>query len=131
MRAALAALCLLVLASSAAAQTPPAGPAAPAADPRQRQQVIDLAYVLGQAHALHRVCAGSEDNTWRGRMSRLMQVEAPDSAFRARLMASFNAGFVASNAQYAQCSDKSAQAERTAAERGRDLSRRLAAHVTP
>jgi len=129
MRAALLALGLLALAPPAAAQTPPATPAS--VSPQQRQRVIDLAYVLGQAHALHRVCAGSEDNTWRGRMTRLIQVEAPDAPYRARLMASFNAGFVASNAQYATCTDKSALAERTAAERGRELARSLAAGVAP
>jgi uncharacterized protein (TIGR02301 family) len=127
MRGALVAIGLFVLASTAAGQTPPL----PAETPQQRQRVIDLAYVLGEANALHRVCAGTEDNTWRGRMARLMQVEAADAAFRARLTASFNAGFLARNAEFAVCTDKSALAERTVAERGRELARALGAAVSP
>ena len=99
--------------------------------PEQRQTVADLAYVLGEAHALHRLCAGAEDNTWRGRMSRLLQVEAPDSAYRQRLLNSFNAGFVARNAEFKTCTNKSAAAERETAGRGRSLSRRLAASAAP
>jgi uncharacterized protein (TIGR02301 family) len=128
MKGALIAITLLGLSTPAAGQTSPAGSSE---TPQQRQRVIDLAYVLGEAHALHRVCAGSGDNTWRGRMARLLQVEAPDSAFRARLMTSFNAGFVARNAQFATCSDKSAMAERTVAERGRGLARGVAAEALP
>jgi uncharacterized protein (TIGR02301 family) len=102
-----------------------------APNPQQRQTVVDLAYVLGEAHALHRACAGREDNTWRGRMSRLIQVEAPDPSYRQALMARFNAGFVARSAEFPTCTLKAAAAERAAAERGRALARRLASGVSP
>ncbi len=90
-----------------------------------------LAYVLGEAHALHRVCAGREDNTWRGRMGRLLQAEAPDPAYRQQLMDSFNAGFTARNAEFPACTIKSADAEKTVAAHGRDLARRIAAGAPP
>ena len=114
------------LAQTPAATPPPTAPSAP-----QRQMVVDLAYVLGEAHALHRVCAGAQDNTWRGRMGRLLKAEAPDAAYRQRLMESFNAGFVAEKAEFPTCTLKSSDAEKTVAARGRDLSRRLAAGVSP
>ncbi len=113
-------------ASPALAQPPP-----PAPSPQQRQRVIDLAYVLGEAHALHRLCAGPEDNTWRARMGRLLKAEAPDAAYRQRLMESFNAGFVADGAVYPKCSLKSADAEKNVAAKGRGIARRLAAGAPP
>ncbi len=114
----------LMLAGSAAAE-----PLASA--PQQRQAVVDLAYVLGEAHALHRLCAGPDDNTWRGRMARLVEVEAPAAPYRARLMQSFNAGYVARQAQYLTCSDKAAAAEREAATKGRALARHLSTGESP
>ena len=123
-------LVVLSLAAGVASAAEPARPAA-ASTPQSRQAVGDLAYVLGEAHALHRACAGPEDNTWRGRMSRLLQVEAPDAAFRAHLMERFNSGFVARNAQFPTCTDKASATERTVAARGRDLARQLAADVSP
>ena len=121
---------LLGAAAIAAAPTPPPPPS-PSPSPQQRQQVVDLAYVLGEAHALHRLCAGADDNTWRGRMGRLLKAETPDAAYRQRLLESFNAGFVAEGAQFPKCTAKSADAEKTVAAQGRSLSRRLAAGVTP
>jgi uncharacterized protein (TIGR02301 family) len=120
---------VLLLAATSASQAQADAP--PARSPEQRQRVVDLAYVLGEAHALHRLCAGTDDNTWRGRMSRLIQVEAPDPAYRQRLMGSFNAGFTARSVEFHSCTNKSAAAEREAAERGRSLSRQLAAATTP
>ena len=95
--------------------------------PEQRQAVIDLAYVLGESHALHRACAGDQDNTWRARMARLIQAEGADGAYKQRLTESFNAGFVAQHAEFPTCTRKSQAEERSAAERGRQLARRLAA----
>ena len=128
---------LCLIAAPALAQTPATPPASPALStppgpsPPQRRMVVDLAYVLGEAHALHRLCAGVQDNTWRGRMSRLLKAEAPDAAYRQQLMDSFNAGFVSQKAEFPTCTLKSADAEKLVAARGRDLSRRLAAGVSP
>lgn len=121
----------VVVAVLALAASPVLAETSVPSSPQRRQQVVDLAYVMGEAHALHRACAGGEDNTWRGRMSRLLQVEAPDAAFRQQLMTSFNAGYVARSAEFPKCTVKTADAERIVAARGRDLARRLAAGVSP
>ncbi len=120
-----------LIAAPFAAQAEDAPASATAPSPLQRQTVIDLAYALGEAHALHRVCAGPEDNTWRGRMGRLLQVEKPDGPYRQRLMESFNGGFTARNAEFPTCTVKAAEMERTVAARGRTLSRHLASGVLP
>jgi uncharacterized protein (TIGR02301 family) len=102
----------------------PASAARAVRPPEQREILIDLAFVLGEAHALHRVCAGPSDDTWRGRMQRLLEVEAPPDALKARLTESFNAGFSAKDAQAKDCRAASAL-EAGVARRGAKLARRL------
>jgi uncharacterized protein (TIGR02301 family) len=92
--------------------------------PEQRQILLDLAYVLGQAHALHRVCAGAADDTWRGRMARMLEVETPGDAFKTDLTARFNAGFTARDAQARDCKSATV-AEAAVARKGAALARRL------
>jgi len=116
----LGAILSLLAVSAAMADAPPR-------PPEQRQAVIELAYVLGESHALHRACAGAQDNTWRARMSRLVQVEGADAAYKQQLTASFNAGFLARHAEFTTCTTKSQAAERGVAEHGRILARRLSA----
>ena len=108
----------LVLAASAAS--------APARTPEQRQTLVDLAYVLGEAHALRAACQGADDQAWRSRMTRMIDVEKPDTAFRRRLIDSFNAGFVGRQSATTACNEAVAAQERAVAGRGRDLAQRLA-----
>jgi uncharacterized protein (TIGR02301 family) len=114
----LALLAALGLAGAAFAAPPPR-------TPEQRQTLVDLAFVLGQAHALHRVCAGKDDDTWRGRMQQVIAAEAPDAAFTSRLSNSFNAGFLSPDARAKDCAAAEI-AERRVAARGAAQSRKLA-----
>jgi uncharacterized protein (TIGR02301 family) len=50
---------------------------------------VDLAYVLGEAHGLAQIC-NDQNQTWRSRMLRLVEVETPEEAFRLQLFNSFN-----------------------------------------
>ncbi len=119
MRRAALALLMGALATSALAEPP-------VRTPEQRQVLIDLARVLGQAHALHRVCAGPADDTWRARMGRLLEVEAPSETLKAKLTESFNTGFASKEAQAKDCKAATV-AEQAVAQKGAALSRRLAA----
>lgn len=110
-------LCGLALAAPAAAQE---------RAPTDRQALSELAYTLGEAHALHRLCAGPRDAAWYDRMRRLIEVERPDEGLRRRLIEAFNAGYLAQQAQYPACSPDSQAAEREAAARARPLARMLA-----
>ncbi len=94
--------------------------------PVERQVVVQLAYTLGEAHALRRLCAGPADALWYGRMERLEAQEASDEAFRSRLVESFNAGFASRTAQFPACGPASEVAERRVAARGGALAHRLA-----
>ena len=93
--------------------------------------VVQLAYSLGEAHALHRLCTGPGDATWYTRMQRLEAQEAADDAARAQLVASFNAGFAARQTQFVGCSRRSRATERAVAQRGAALAQRLAADPQP
>lgn len=117
MRILAALLLVLVAASPAAAQD---------RSPADRQTLTALARTLGEAHALKAVCEGKSDQTWRNRMARVTELEAPDEAFRARLVESFNVGFLDRQAAHVSCDAGAKAAVRTVAVRGRDLATRLA-----
>ncbi len=94
--------------------------------PVERQTLVQLAYALGAAHALHRLCAGPGDATWYDRMQRLEQQEGAEENFRRQLIESFNAGYAVDAAQFTRCSGASQAAEREAAAHGAALARNLA-----
>ena len=94
--------------------------------PVVRQNLIDLAYVLGEAHALRQVCAGGQDQYWRQRMIRLVDTEQPDAAMERRLRESFNTGFATRQGEFPTCTPAAQAAEAAAMRRGRGLAERLA-----
>lgn len=110
-----------------------AGPAA--ARPRDaahQRTLIELAGVLGESHALRQACEGPEDQYWRARMLRLLEVEAPAPELLADLKGAFNDGYADLRAAFTACTPRSRQAEAAAAARGRALARRLTqAVITP
>ena len=93
--------------------------------PAERQVLTDLAFVLGESHALRQTCQGPRDMYWRTRMQDLIGVEGADQGFTTRLTQSFNSGYAAGQAGFPGC-DQAAKAEaRRLAARGRALSARL------
>ena len=116
---------VLSTALPALAQPPSAAPP-PRRPGDERQVVVRLAYVLGEAHALRRLCAGPADATWYGKMQHLLAQEASDEVSRRQLVESFNAGYAASQAEFTACGPRSEAAEHAVAEQGRGLALRLA-----
>lgn len=115
-----AVIALLLTAAPAAAQAPPPG---------REGMVRDLAYVMGQSHALRQVCRGMKDQYWRARMRKLIDLES--AAGRADYADHFNAGFKDAFARFPTCSVTSKQAERRAAQNGRALADLLARSERP
>jgi uncharacterized protein (TIGR02301 family) len=103
---------LTLLASPAAAQE---------RTPAERQGLIDLAYILGESHALRQACEGPEDQFWRLRMLRMVQAEQPDAALDKRVKEAFNTGFVAGQTSFPSCTPLSRREESRIAARGRAL----------
>ena len=103
-----------------------AGPASAQDRPAdQRQRLLELAYALGEGHALRQACEGEGDQYWRARMMRLVQVERPGPTLETQLRERFNAGFVSKRGQYPACDEARREAEAQAARRGQALALKL------
>ncbi len=94
--------------------------------PVERQKLLDLAFTLGESHALRQLCEGPGDQYWRSRMVRLTEIEKADQAFDAQLRDKFNTGFAAGQGQFQQCDETSRQAQQQSASKGQALSTQLA-----
>jgi uncharacterized protein (TIGR02301 family) len=93
--------------------------------PAERQILLDLAFTLGESHALRQLCEGGDDQYWRSRMVRLTDVEKADQAFDVQLRERFNAGFAARQDTFPGCDGASRQAEQQAARKGQALAAKL------
>jgi uncharacterized protein (TIGR02301 family) len=91
--------------------------------PAQRQALAELAWLLGQTHALRQACEGPGDQYWREWMSKLLEREAEDEAFDARMRERFNTGYASAQARFPRCSTESQAEAAQLAKRGRVLSR--------
>lgn len=93
--------------------------------PPERQTLLDLAYTLGESHALRQACSGEDDQYWRDRMVRMTDTEAADAAFDGRLKQAFNSGFATRQTEFPTCSAASKRAEQAVARKGQGLATRL------
>jgi uncharacterized protein (TIGR02301 family) len=93
-------------------------------DPAARQAVVDLAYVLGQAHALTQLCDPG-DQHWRSHMLAMVETEGDDHAFAERLRGQFNTGYLSGQQQFTSCSPESRRAQSQVAARGAAIAKRL------
>jgi uncharacterized protein (TIGR02301 family) len=118
------ALTLLAVLAVAAPALAPGAAQAQERDPAARQTLIDLAYILGEAHALRQICMPG-DQHWRGRMSGIVETENADHGFAERMRQQFNTGYVARQSQFTACTPESRKAESDVASRGAALARRM------
>ncbi len=103
-----------------------AGPAlAQERTPAERQTLGELAYALGESHALRQICTGLNNQYWRDRMLRLTQVEDGDASFDAAIRERFNTGYAAGQAEGPDCDPATLRAEAAAAARGQALAQKL------
>jgi uncharacterized protein (TIGR02301 family) len=94
-------------------------------EPEERQRLLDLAYTLGESHALRQTCEGLNDQFWRSRMVRLTEVEQAEQAFDAQLRERFNTGFAARQGEFPLCDAASRKAEQQSARKGQALALKL------
>jgi uncharacterized protein (TIGR02301 family) len=90
-----------------------------------RQTLTAMARVLGESHALRQACAGPEDQFWRERMLRLLEVERPGQALERELKDAFNAGYADRQRAFEICDARTRDAESATAARGRALAAAL------
>lgn len=98
-------------------------------EPDERQRLLDLAYTLGESHALRQTCEGLNDQFWRSRMVRLTEVEQAEQAFDAQLRERFNTGFAARQGEFPLCDAASRKAELQSARKGQALALKLSQSV--
>ena len=122
---------VILTAGVASGASPAQSPQATPRSPEQRQILVELAYALGESHALRRVCAGPTDGHWYNRMTRLIALEGDDPVFRQRLIDRFNSGFRAAQTDYPVCNGQSRIAEQSSAARGKTLSESLVGETNP
>lgn len=114
--AALLGLCVSLVAPADARQTPQVSPIG---------EVAQVAQVLGAVHYLQITCASADNQLWRGRMVRLLELEAPQAGSRReRLVRAFNDGFTAEEQRSAGCGSVADNRRRLSAE-GRRLAEAL------
>lgn len=119
-RNALLAATLVFAASPSSAQTPPDARYEPTPPPVEF--LIELAEILGQAHAIRTACNGEGDQTWRAYMMEMMSIEAPRGNRRSQLTRAFNQGYRTQSRRTRSCTPEVAEIEAQLAARGRMLS---------
>jgi len=117
---------VLTAALCAAATLAVAQEAPPARTADERRDLLELAYSLGQTHYLRTLCRGEDDQTWRTRMTRMVEVEAPDEVFRQRLVDTFNDGWLILQPRHRECGTAAREEAARTAQAGAMLADRMA-----
>jgi uncharacterized protein (TIGR02301 family) len=93
-----------------------------------REDLARMARLLGQAHHIRVACNGTEDQTWRDQMQRLLALEAPEaSGLRSHMVDQFNVGYQAEARRRPDCTAESPAAEAALSRDGQVLAERMAA----
>ena len=99
-----------------------AGTTARAADSPFEGQLVRLAEILGSLHYLRNLC-GEEGDDWRRQMEDLLEAEVSEPPRRARMVAQFNHGYTAFEANYTVCTEAAVEAIRRYMQEGEALTR--------
>ena len=122
----------LMLSLALVAGTSTAQSGLPARGPDYFRDAADLAGILGSAHAIRVRCNGRDDEYWRRYMTDMLAYEAPDPGnLRSSLVRQFNDSFSDVSRDYLACDTDAVAAEARFAERGQEISTRLATFYFP
>jgi len=88
---------------AAAAKGAPGAPGGEAPPPPYEPQMTRLTEILGALSFLRDLCGDGDGEEWRGKMSTLLNAEAPSGARRQKLTAAFNRGFRGYELTYRAC----------------------------
>jgi uncharacterized protein (TIGR02301 family) len=91
------------------------------------ERLVELAAVLGEAHAIRTVCNGDNDQTWRNYMMSMIDLEAPTGPRKSSLTSAFNRGFRTQSGRTSSCTSDLVQVEAAIAARGRAIADAVAA----
>ena len=86
-----------------------------------------FAEILGSLHYLRAICGANEGQKWRNEMQALADAETPSGERRARLIASFNRGYLGFQQTYRTCTPAANVAIKRYLAEGSKISRDLTA----
>ena len=86
-----------------------------------------FAEILGSLHYLRGICGANEGQRWRNEMQALVDAETPSGERRAKLIASFNRGYLGFQQTYRSCTPAATVAIKRYLAEGSKISRDLTA----
>lgn len=96
------------------------------------RDLVELAGILGGAHAIRVACNGRGDQYWRERMSGLLTLEAPEeSPLRRSMVDAFNRTYSFESERRLVCDSAARDGEAAYAAQGRIIADRIAARLLP
>jgi uncharacterized protein (TIGR02301 family) len=124
--------CVLLIAVAAPApayaQQEPPDPSVRVDDSWYRNQLVDLAEVLGGSHYLRILCAGRGDQRWRDYMRGVIEREPQ---YNTILVEAFNRGYRNEETRFPVCDATTRQMEAELRARGLRIAQALAARHSP
>jgi uncharacterized protein (TIGR02301 family) len=95
-------------------------------EPPYEKELLRLAEILGALHYLRPLCGEADGQTWRAKMSELMDAEGGAEPQRERLAGAFNAGYRGFQRSYRSCTPSAQIAADRYLEEGARLSQGIA-----
>ena len=119
----------LIIAAFAAVLVFAQGAHAQEIDYAQRSRdLLTLSRVFGELHHIRRACeAWGEEEVWRNRMRKLVELESPQPELRDQMVAAFNDGFRAAEQRFPYCDREARDYAAASAAEGDAVTARLTA----
>lgn len=78
--------------------------------PAYETKMVRLSEVLGALHYIRELCGADEGQKWRDQMQKMIEAEEPNEDQKAKMIASFNAGFRGFQESYRECTPSAIEA---------------------
>jgi|GEM_PF-1399299 len=87
----------------------------------KREQLLQIAGIMGAVHYLHGQCDGKGTQIWRDNMKRLIEIEKPAPEVKQTMIERFNAQYEIQRKRFHKCNKKRAKEAARLAEEGERL----------
>ncbi len=95
---------------------------------QRSRDLLTLSRVFGELHHIRRACeAWGEEEVWRNRMRKLVELESPQPDLRDRMVAAFNDGFRGAEQRFPYCDREARDYAAASAAEGDAVTARLTA----
>ncbi len=95
---------------------------------QRSRDLLTLSRVFGELHHIRRMCeAWGEEEVWRNRMRKLVELESPQTDLRDQMVAAFNEGFRGAEQRFPYCDREARDYAAASAAEGDAVTARLTA----